>query len=383
MQAALDSAVSKIDHGTGASLEEARFILERLLLKDGKLAAAYVELARISMKSNWGPEGLAQAEGYLQSALKIDPHHVNAQILRGYVYTHQGRYKLAEADFLEASKSNPRNLWLWANWGELLAKQGKQEAAIATYLKAIASPVTGDTYDRARLDAYVKLIGLYEQRQDTRGLESVYFRRAQDYGMNGCYGVYYARFKLQRQGDSVAATELLKEMTQVQCDGISGRDLLGMAYYVSWAKAANSDGGELLDRARLFFPPGARLFQRLAASSHTFEAAKKLQKAGEPVDQRDNRRMTALAYAMGERDMEAARRLLQIGARATLSVGEGEFPLALLPVFSGDLEGARLMKQSGIDYSKLSYRGTSAADIARSSGDKKLIELVGTKSGKM
>jgi cytochrome c-type biogenesis protein CcmH/NrfG len=48
------------------------------------------------MKTNWGPEGLNQAEKYLMSALKIDAKHANTKVLLGYVYTHQKRYQEAE-----------------------------------------------------------------------------------------------------------------------------------------------------------------------------------------------------------------------------------------------------------------------------------------------
>ena len=42
---------------------------------------------------------------------------------------HQVRYKPAETMFIDASRTDTKNLWLWANWGELLVMQGKLEMA--------------------------------------------------------------------------------------------------------------------------------------------------------------------------------------------------------------------------------------------------------------
>jgi Tfp pilus assembly protein PilF len=75
------------------------------------------------MKSNWGPEGLRQAENLLHSALQINPASVNAQVLLGYVYAHQGRSQATETLFKEASRIETKNLWLWTNWGEMYAMQ--------------------------------------------------------------------------------------------------------------------------------------------------------------------------------------------------------------------------------------------------------------------
>jgi Tfp pilus assembly protein PilF len=125
------------------------------------------------MKSNWGPEGLHQAEKLLASALQIRPDSVNAKILLGYVYAHQGRHKQSEALFVDASQTDTKNLWLWSNWGEVLVMQGKLEPAIQKYREAVKRPREHDTYDRARLDAYAHLLPLLEQRKDLDGMEAL------------------------------------------------------------------------------------------------------------------------------------------------------------------------------------------------------------------
>jgi hypothetical protein len=49
----LRNAIDLIDHEDSASLARARAILERLVHDDARMDAAYVELARVAMKTNW------------------------------------------------------------------------------------------------------------------------------------------------------------------------------------------------------------------------------------------------------------------------------------------------------------------------------------------
>lgn len=82
----LTQAVRLIDAGTSTSLSQAKEVLERILTKDARYEMGYVELARVAMKTKWGPDGLRQAEAYLNSALQINASSVNAKVLLGYVY---------------------------------------------------------------------------------------------------------------------------------------------------------------------------------------------------------------------------------------------------------------------------------------------------------
>jgi hypothetical protein len=66
--------------------------------------------------------------------------------------------------------------------------------------------------------------------------------------------------------------------------------------------------------------------------------------------------------------------LLALGARPELPIGPMGMPLALLPVMDGD--AIRMLQRSGVDYSKLRFRGTTAAEFARQSGNSKLIGVL-------
>lgn len=375
----LQRAVELIDEEDARALTEAKAILEQLIGKDPQYDAAYVELARVAMRTNWGPEGLHQAEALLDSALKIRPDSVNAKILLGYVYANQSRYAQAEALFTDAARSNPRNLWLWTNWGELKEAQGKPAEATAKYREAISHPMTHDTYDRARGRAYVHLLRLVQQGGDLDELERLYKRRVQEFGPGSCYSTDYARFLLQVRGDSDGAIDLTRRALNQECEDSPARRVLGMAEYVKWSQGTGPERLEALNQARIFLPAGPMALYMLATSDRTLPAARKLVESGEKIDQLDNEHMTALAHALQDSDAKAARRLLTLGAHADLPVSAQGIPAALIPVMQRNLEVIRALQKAGVDYSKISFQGMSAAAIAHRSGDAELERVLSAK----
>jgi tetratricopeptide (TPR) repeat protein len=376
----LKDAVEMIDEGGSDQFSRAKEYLEWLIRKDPKFDAAYVELARVAMNTNWGPEGWHQAENLIQSALQIRPDSANAKILLGFIYTHQKRYKQAEELFAEVALSDTKNLWLWSDWGQALVMQGKVEQGMLKYREAVSRPRANDTYDRARLEAYRRLITLLEYKNDLDGLEALYKQRAEEYGPGNCYYASYARFALQQRGDFEGAINLAHKAVDGGCSQPEARNSLGMAYYVSWAKASEDQRVGLLNQAHVFLPIGPSPLYLLAKSDKTSMTIKKLIEAGESVEQTDNDKWNALAYAIYDKDYKAVSRLVKLGARLDAPTGPNQMPVALLPVVEGDVDGIRLMKKLGVDYSKLQYKGASVLDQIRRSGDRKLIELVDQKA---
>jgi tetratricopeptide (TPR) repeat protein len=372
----LKQAIALIDSEDESQLRQAKSIIEKLLSQNPRLDAGYVELARIAMKTNWGAEGLHQAETLLSSALQIKPDSANAKILLGYVYAHQHRFDPADKLFADAAASNPPNLWLWTNWGESLEMQGRTEQAISKYREALARPMTHDTYDRARVNAYANLLALLEKRADFDGMEALYKKRLAEFGPGSCYSADYARFKLDVRGDTHGAIDLARGALDQNCEDSPARQVLGLAEYVEWADSTGQQRTDALNQARIYLPAGPMPLYLLAASERTTRAAKQLIAAGEPIDQQDNDGMTALAYALQDKDFAAARRLLALGARPDATIGPLGMPVALLPVMAGSVDGVRLLKQAGVDYSKLRYRGATAADVAKASGDRELLEAL-------
>jgi tetratricopeptide (TPR) repeat protein len=377
----LKHAVELIDTDRDDELKHAKLVLERLVESNPRNDAAFVEMARVAMKQQWGPEGLGQAEALLRSALQIRPDSVNAKILLAYVYSNQKRYKEAEPLFVEASKIDTPNLWLGTNWGEMLEQQGKTAAAIAKYREVLGHPPKQDTYDRARRHAARRLMALLASSKDLDTVEALHKQLTGDYGAENCFGVGYARFLVQQRGDAAASMAMARRASASRCDAEAARQVLGLAHYLAWSQTQEPGRAEALRQARVVRPVGPALLYELATSEHTVPAIQQLIAEGERVDQLDNERATALAYALRGNDLSAARRLLGLGARPDALVGFEQMPLALMPVLTGNLESIRLMQKSGIDYSKLRYKGMTALDHARSIHDGRLLQALDPKAG--
>jgi tetratricopeptide (TPR) repeat protein len=383
-EAVVERAVQLIDVGRRDDLAKARTLLQTLVDKSPRTDAAYVELGRVAMKSNWSPSGLREGEALIGSALQINPTSANAKVLLGYVYAHQGRHKDAEKLFAEAAETNPPNLWLWANWGEVLAMQGKRDAAIAKYREATARPPTKNTYDRARHDAYDKLMLLLDAKGDFSGMESLLKQRADEYPGSECFSVDYARFIMLQRADAEAALAVLRDSPSPHCDGPTTRLTQGLARYITWSRIPDGPARvEALLQARAFQPVGPDLFYALASSEAGSAVAQQLVATGEKLAVQDNRQMDALAYSLSKSDTRTTRRLLRLGAQPTAEIGPERMPAALIPVLTRDLEGIRTMQRAGVDYTKLRYRGSTAVEHARERGDDKLLHLLDPRSGRL
>jgi cytochrome c-type biogenesis protein CcmH/NrfG len=374
-------AAREIDSGSDTAMSHAKAVLEAVTARDPSAGSAYVELARIAMKTNWGPEGLHQADTLLQSALKLNPDDVNAKIVMGYVETHQHRFKEAQALFSEVAKSDPPNMWLWANWAEMLAMQGHTSEAIEKYREALKRPPTNTSSDRARPDAYLHIMPLLEARGDVSSMEALYKQQASEYASTPCTSAAYARFELLTKGDPDAAIAIARPAVSGECDsGTSPRDILGLAMYVAWDKAPDTAAGEqALNQARIYLPAGTRAFYLLASDEHTLPSARRLVRMNEPVDARDNESATALAHALANHDLPTARRLLGLGAKPDAEVGTQHMPAAFIPVIGQDPDGIRLMQHSGVDYATLRFRGVTAVELARQQGSVELLKLLDKK----
>jgi len=257
--------------------------------------------------------------------------------------------------------------------------EGKTDQAILKYRQAITHPMTHDTYDRARADAYEHLLELLKGRKDPDAMEALYKQRVAEFGPGSCYTADYARFLLEVRGETQAAIDLATGALHQNCDDSESREILGLAEYQKWATTTGPLSAESLNQARIFLPAGPKSLYLLTTSDRTTPAAKKLVAGGERIDQQDNAKLTALAYALQNQDLGAAGRLLALGARPDTPVGGAGVPVALLPVLSADVNGVRLMRQSGVDYSKLRYRGATALEIAKRLGNSALLDALGGK----
>lgn len=351
--------------------------LEQILLQDADYVPAYAEFARVAMKTNWGPEGLNQAEKYLLSALAIDPKHANTRVLLGYVYAHQKRYQEAESELVEAATIGTSNLWLWANWGELLLMQHRDDLALEKYMQAVSGERTYDTYDRARLDAYNHLFAILGTKNEFDKMDSLHKKRAQEFATKyPCFFGDYGRFRLTHYGDYQGGIANSKKAIDEGCGDEEARYTLGLSYYLAWSRLSGDEKNKAVNQARVFLPDGPRLLYELARSGETSKIIPDLLRSGSSLNSQDNDKFNALAYSLFQSDLDAARRLVGHGAKFDDVVGEKQYPVALIPIMNQDVKGVAMMKESGIDFAKVKFDGSSAIDYAKRIGNPEIIAIV-------
>lgn len=361
------------------TINNAKFYLERILLKDPSYINAYPELARIAMKTNWSPEGLKQAETYLNMGLTHKPDHANSHVLLGYVYTHQEKFDKARQAFDTAANLGTENLWLWANWGQLYKMQGDPEKAIEMYQKAVAGTRSFNTYDRARLDAYQNLFTLLDRKDLIAQAEQLHVKRADEFANIPCLRSEYAAFKLYNYQDyDGALAESRKAMTN-GCNTDQSSQIMALANYVGWMKAKEDQRAAYFSQAQLLFPTSPKLLYTLATDDQTAEVLDEFKKKTISIDIRDGNNLNALTYALMENNVDAARRLIKHGAKLTEIVGEQNYPIAMTPIFYQHIEGVQLMLDQGISLSSVKFRGESAIDYAEKSQNTEIIRLVKSK----
>jgi hypothetical protein len=78
-----------------------------------------------------------------------------------------------------------------------------------------------------------------------------------------------------------------------------------------------------------------------------------------------------------QRARRQASKPLALRANPNTLVGYDEVPLALLPLMEGNPEAIRLLRDHGVDYSKLRYKGATAFDFATQTGNKELLRALG------
>ena len=371
-----NSAVEFIDRADRNTFDLAKKNLERVLIKDPSYIDAYPELARFAMKKSWGPEGLRQAETYLISGLAQQKNHANSHVLLGYVYAHQGKFDQASSEFKIAEQLGTKNLWLWANWGQLYRMQGEPDKAIDMYMKAVSGVRPYNTYDRARLDSYLNLFQLLEVKDNLSKVDELYMRRAVEYSNFPCFHADYAAFKVEKYDDYQAAITESRKAIDSGCETPRSREIMGVANYLAWLKAPESQREAFLSQAQVFFPESPRLLYLLAKNEGTSKIIGGLNKRSSSVDLKDNDNFNALAYALIDNDVSSARRLIGHGAKLTENVGEQNFPVAMAPIFYQHKEGVQLMIELGVDLSVIKYKGFSALVYAEQIQNSEIIELI-------
>lgn len=378
--------VAMIDQGGNEQLQAAKRDLERILLADPSYVAAYDEIARVHMKTNWNRDGLAQAEQVLKTALSVDPKHADSHVLIGYVYVHQNRYAEAAKAFEAAEKVGTDNLWLYTNWGELLTAEKKIPQAKAMFTKAIDTKVLTPRNVRPQEDAYRQLIALLSDAKQWSDLEKVYQHRTQDNPDDGCYLAEYANFRLGHAGDYGDAIKKATEAADMRCysDGYA-KEILAKAYYTKWASLRTladkqKEADMAYQRGNVLMADMAGLIYQVAASDKTAIVIPALKAKGIRIDTVDRNGASPLAHAVAAQNLAITQRLLNMGANVNQAVNPDGWTPLMLAAYIGNPEMAVLLLKHGADRKKKSLTGYTAETIAQGRGHERVLNILSKKS---
>jgi len=374
----LNLAVNLLDNGGRKDYFRAKDILDNVIVKQPENIQAYVELARFHMKTGFNERGLRRAEEILNIAYSINDKFANIYVLRGYVYSHQGKYNLAEKDFKKAEDIGTDNLWLNTNWGELYLKQDAPKRALEFYQLAIDTPrLEPSSNDRAKLRAYKEAENILILSNDNLALDKLMKKKTVQFAENVCYLSHWANFKLFKLGDNSAAHDLAIKAIS---NGCNERKFANKVYADSliakWHFSRSStEGAEFYNKAVALDSEWAGRLYRFSRNEKLYPVLKSLTSKVD-IDDVDLDGLNALAYAAMSNDVSSVNKLILLGANPNKELREG-YTVFLLSLISSESRTIDAFIESNVPLVKNFKGGVSAISIARERGLDNIVAKLG------
>lgn len=372
-------------------LDAAKKNLDTIIRDDPNNAQAYLELARIAMKSdnagsqNTRYQGLDEALRLIKVALRVNPGHANAYVLYGYVLAVQKQPDQAIVALKKAQQIGTKNMWLYFNWGLALENANRIDEAIRKYQEGVAlTPVIDSPeshYSKPAIpEIYSALMRLLYLKRDLPAIDTLYQRRLAVLN-ESCQKTLYGQFKLFRMGDYDAAIQKGTQAQEQNCRA-GVRPLLAQAYLTKWAldpaKLDPVEREKLLNRAQALIDNTQEVIVGLASSSFTAKVLPKLKDAGIKLDGQDAKGMTPLAYAAAQGNIDSVQALIKAGANADVVLQEGWTPLMIAVAYDhAGVVTALLSANARTD--RKTKDGQTALSLAQARGNSKIAKLLSSK----
>jgi len=388
----LQTAIDIIDTwpSNGDEIAKAEGYLGKIISRRPNMVQAYLEMARVKMKSDPqmvghnNANGVQQAERLINVALKIDPNYVNSYVLLGYVYAVEGRTREAKKVLEKAERMGTRNMWLYYNWGLAYEKEKDPDGALKVYLKGIDSQI--DMKDEALKSSNLAVDGIFdnaidilETKRDWERLDSVY-KRQLDVMPHYCLMARYARFLLMRKQEYHSARSLAKVPMDTSCQE-EAQTTIAIGILGRWndKKQVNAKGEKdyYYYQAIGMMPNMQKLLSVMAESDYTGKLIPALQtEKRQDIDERDVNGYTALAYAVYAGKEEAVDRLISYGANLRSHFTGDRWNLLMLAVQSGRPRMVSKMLEKGVPKDERTVSGLTARDIAIRSGRSDIAQIL-------
>lgn len=225
----LQQAMELLDawRGDGDRLDQAQVLLNAVLADEPDSAEAHREYARFFIMSGFDQA----AEQSINNALAINPKFAEAYVLLGHLYTSNGDFERGREALEKAEQIGTHDLWLHANWADLLMKQGDLDGATLRYERVLAS---GHKQRKVHIAAIEGLIDIsIRQLKMERADQLHQLSIKTDPDSAWLYG-NYGNFLMARIGDIEGAiVQYRKALDRMQYG--NARSGLAAALYTKWA----------------------------------------------------------------------------------------------------------------------------------------------------
>ncbi|WP_444994440.1 hypothetical protein [Aliikangiella sp. IMCC44359] len=371
IESRLNMAIYWLDTGKNSDIRLAKKTLDSILLDDPKNVQAYIEMARYHMKISWGEVGLKRAEEILDSAMQIDNSIANIYVLRGYVYTHQKRYSLAEIDFVKAKQIGTNNLWLYANWGEFYQKQNKLDEALNYYQQVIsAKREKRSNNKRPKIAVYHRLENIYMDENKIDELDQLLEKKSIEFSENACNLSYWANVKLYYMGQTQTAHDLAFRGLSLGCDNTKyAKRVYADTLFALWNEKTIDKNikVDLYNKGIALDLNWASRLYRFATNKYLEPVFQSLIKNKVNINEVDLDGHTVLSYAVLNNNSKVITKLIKMNADPNQKL-QGESTVFFLALVSSNIETINAIIDSKVDLVTTFDNGVTADYLASQRG---------------
>lgn len=374
-----------IDHHSRDGLQQAKKLLDQLLIENPKYVPAYIQLARYQETVERNQKGLKAAEQTLNTALNLDKKNAEVYIVLGDNLYWQNRLDEAEKALKSASDLGTSNLWLYVNYARVFIKKGQNDKAIE-YLEKLTNRKSYELSNTRPLKfGYGVYIYLLTSMEDFARLEKVFERRQRTFEYNGCYLAEYSAFELFKRGDYEKSIRLGEKALKLNCsnDGYVSRRL-SYAYLVKWAtkyqSATKVDAEDnLYLKAKILNADMSEILYNLSNSQKTESSIGIILRTGVKIDAQNQDSITATGLAVQYGSLTALKKLINSGANINTRQGSAEWSLLMIAAYNGNEEVVKYLLDKGADVDVKSKDGYTARKVAEARGFNRIAKLLGPK----
>jgi len=382
-----DKAVHLMDLAGRKNLNKAKKIIDDILKIDPNYIDAYHAMARYLMKIQSTKKdgsfrkGVFMAEQVLLSGKELNSENANIRVLLGYVYTWQNRYEEALKEFEKAEKIGTQNTWLYMNWGQMYAFQDKVDLAIKKYEIAANTERQHFSYDRAIHFASNALYPLYLDKMLYKKARKLMEKSADKFPKKKCFKAKQYEVEALYLNQFEDVLESISTKTNLGCKKIYQkiRSISALRIWDQFIDSKPALANQYYIKAITENPDYIDLVSNVAQYQFANSILIKL-KAKRGLELKNSDGQTALMYSVVRNQIDATKRLLDVGAKIDVTVSADQLTPLMISVINKNIDMVKLLLGNGANRKAKTSQGATVIDIAKYYGLTEIEKLLESKS---